>query len=114
MSSVGLAKEDILGRSDFEAASYGWRAGEPIMHYVYLLRSVLDPPRKYIGLTDDLRERLKNHNEGGSLHTAKYRPWVVECYVAFKDRPRAAEFERYLKSGSGHAFAKRHLWTTPS
>jgi putative endonuclease len=80
------------------------------MHYVYLLRSRANNSQTYIGLTDDLRARLKNHNEGGSSHTAKYRPWEIVCYVAFSNREDAAGFERYLKSGSGHAFAKRHLW----
>jgi putative endonuclease len=83
------------------------------MHYVYLLRSRANTLQTYIGLTDDLRERLKNHNEGGSHHTAKYRPWEIVCYVAFSSRQPAAEFERYLKSGSGHAFAKRRLWNVP-
>lgn len=83
------------------------------MHYVYLLRSQRDHSKTYIGLTDDLRARLRNHNEGGSFHTAKYRPWELVCYIAFADRERAAACERYLKSGSGHAFAKRHLWPEP-
>jgi putative endonuclease len=97
------------------ASSYGWRAisfstASERMHYVYLLRSHANSSRTYIGLTDDLRARLKNHNEGGSRHTARYRPWGIVCYVAFSNREHAAEFERYLKSGSGHSFAKRHLW----
>lgn len=81
------------------------------MHYVYLLRSISDTTKTYIGLTDNLKARLKNHNEGGSFHTAKYLPWKLVGYIAFNNRQRAAEFERYLKSGSGHAFAKRHLWS---
>lgn len=80
------------------------------MHYVYLLRSIADSSRTYVGLTDDLHSRLRSHNEAGSFHTAKYRPWELIGYIAFADRQRAAAFERYLKSGSGHAFAKRHLW----
>ena len=84
------------------------------MHYVYLLRSLKNSSRTYIGITDDLKARLKNHNEGGTNNTSKYRPWELVGYVALADRRRAAELERYLKSGSGHAFAKRHLWPNNS
>jgi putative endonuclease len=80
------------------------------MHHVYLLRSLSDPTQTYIGLTDDVRQRLKGNNEGASFHTAKYRPWELVCCITFKSREQAAKFEKYLKAGSGHAFAKRHLW----
>ena len=80
------------------------------MHYVYLLRSLNHPSKTYIGLTDDPKARLKNHNEGGTANTSKYRPWELVGYVALADRRRSGELERYLKSGSGHAFARRHLW----
>jgi len=97
------------------ASSYGWRAisfaaASEQMHHVYLLQSQTNASQTYIGLTDDLRARLKNHNEGGSHHTAKCRPWEIVCYIAFSNRQRAVDFERYLKGGSGHAFARRHLW----
>lgn len=80
------------------------------MHYVYLLQSQTHPTERYIGLTSDLPARLQKHNEGGSPHTAQYRPWTLQTYLAFRTRPQAASFERYLKSGSGRAFANRHLW----
>ena len=80
------------------------------MHYVYLLRSEKQPAQTYVGLTQDVEKRLRSHNEGANKHTAKYRPWELVCYTAFNSRERAAEFERYLKVGSGHAFAKRHFW----
>jgi predicted GIY-YIG superfamily endonuclease len=53
---------------------------------------------------------MKSHNEGANFHTAKYRPWELVCRIPFKSRERAAQFEKYLKVGSGHAFAHRHLW----
>ena len=83
---------------------------ESTMHYVYLIRSSRSPAQTYIGLTDDLRQRLKSHNEGANAHTSKFRPWELVCYLAFQSRDRAAQFEKYLKVGSGHAFAHRHLW----
>ena len=80
------------------------------MHYVYLIRSIADPVQTYIGLTDDLKSRLNKHNEGGSPHTSKHKPWKLVTYLAFSSREQAAEFEAYLKSGSGRAFAKKRLW----
>ena len=80
------------------------------MHHVYLLRSLARPEQTYVGLTQDMRARLTSHNEGANFHTAKYRPWELICCISFKSRERAAELEKYLKIGSGHAFAKRHLW----
>ena len=76
---------------------------------VYILRSESDPACYYTGVTADLRARLADHNAGRSTHTAKAGPWVVDVIVKFADERRALAFERYLKSGSGCAFAKRHL-----
>ena len=80
------------------------------MHYVYLLRSVSYPDRTYIGLTENLRKRLEEHNTGKSDHTARSRPWQLVSYTAFLEENKARKYERYLKIGSGHAFARRHLW----
>ena len=80
------------------------------MFYVYLIESQNDPRQRYIGLTEDLRKRMAEHNGGEATHTSKFVPWRVVTYVAFDNRQKAAEFEKYLKHGSGYAFAKRHLW----
>ncbi len=77
--------------------------------YVYILECVSDPQRHYIGFTADLKERLREHNAGTSPYTAKYAPWRLKTYVAFRDQTAALDFERYLKSGSGRAFAKKRL-----
>lgn len=81
------------------------------MHYVYLIEGVDDPAKRYVGLTVDLKARLDEHNAGKSIHTSKYRPWRLVTYIAFADRSQAEAFERYLKSGSGHAFARKRLWS---
>ena len=78
-------------------------------HYVYILQSEAVPDTFYVGFTDDLHARLRKHNAGEVPHTAKSRPWVIKAAVAFRDEARARAFERYLKSGSGRAFAKKHL-----
>ncbi|HEX9327150.1 MAG TPA: GIY-YIG nuclease family protein [Reyranella sp.] len=80
------------------------------MIYVYLLQSRSSPDQRYVGLTTDLQRRFADHNAGMSQHTSKFTPWRLVTYVAFSDQAKATTFERYLKSGSGHAFAKRHLW----
>jgi len=80
------------------------------LHYVFLLRSISDPNKKYVGCTTNLKSRLEEHNAGRSPHTSKFLPWQLETYIAFQDESKARAFERYLKSGSGHAFAKRRLW----
>ncbi len=58
--------------------------------YVYLLVSESNPARHYIGLTDDLKDRLRRHNAGEVTHTAKHRPWTVQVAVAFNDRTKAS------------------------
>ncbi len=56
-----------------------------------------------------LRARLKRHNAGEVKNTARYAPWKLCTYVAFDDEKKAIAFEKYLKSGSGRAFARKHL-----
>ena len=82
---------------------------ENFMTYVYILRSVKNPERHYVGITGDLRGRLQKHNAGEVPHTSKYSPWTIKTYVAFADEERAMAFEEYLKSASGRAFAKKRL-----
>lgn len=77
--------------------------------YVYILQDELTKEHFYVGRTDDLRTRLKKHNAGGVPHTAKFRPWQIKTAIAFTDRARAGQFERYLKTASGRAFTKKRL-----
>lgn len=79
------------------------------MFYVYILRSSEHPDRHHVGVTSDLRARLTRHNAGEVRHTSKYVPWALKTYVAFSDEKQALAFEKYLKSPSGRAFAKKRL-----
>ena len=79
------------------------------MHYTYVLESTGRPGELYRGHTSDLRARLAAHNAGQCPHTAKFRPWRLRFYAAFPTIELAQAFERYLKTGSGHAFASKHL-----
>ena len=78
------------------------------MKYVYILESH-DSEHFYVGITNDLRARLAKHNAGEVSHTSKYGPWRIKTYVAFSNEAQAVAFERYLKSPSGRAFAKKRL-----
>ena len=78
------------------------------MKYVYILHSV-EGDHFYVGITDDFRARLSMHNAGAVPHTSKFRPWRVKTYTAFIDQEQAFKFEKYLKSPSGRAFAKKRL-----
>ena len=77
--------------------------------FVYILRSERDQARHYVGRSADVGERLRWHNEGPSGQTVHHRRWRVLVSIEFCNGRTAARFERYLKSGSGRAFAKRHF-----
>ena len=78
------------------------------MKYVYILVSE-SGEHFYVGVTDDVLARLAVHNGGHVTHTAKHRPWKLRTYIAFSEEDRAFAFERYLKSGSGRAFASKRF-----
>jgi predicted GIY-YIG superfamily endonuclease len=78
-------------------------------HYVYILRGLTDQNRHYVGVADDLEERLKKHNAGQCKHTSKFTPWQIETAIAFRSKEKAIAFEKYLKNHSGRAFAKKHF-----
>lgn len=79
------------------------------MNIVYILTSKKYPARYYIGVTQDLERRIREHNNGDSLYTKRYMPWELQTYIIFRNKARAEEFEKYLKSGSGFAFLKRRF-----
>ncbi|MBK1876882.1 GIY-YIG nuclease family protein [Pelagicoccus mobilis] len=80
------------------------------MFYVYQLQSFEHPTQRYTGYTEDVQARLVAHNNGQSPNTAKHKPWQLVNYFAFSDENTARDFEDYLKSGSGRAFANKRLW----
>jgi len=80
--------------------------------YVYRIQSVDNSDRFYTGFSEDLKQRIKDHNRGSNTSTAPYRPWKLVFYAAFETKEAAMDFERYLKTGSGKAFAAKRLWAT--
>jgi predicted GIY-YIG superfamily endonuclease len=83
--------------------------GGLLMFYVYILQSEIFPEKFYVGATTDLKKRLSEHNSGKSIHTNKFKPWIVRTYMGFDDQQRAEQFERYLKSSSGRAFMSKRF-----
>lgn len=77
--------------------------------FVYVLRSDTNAERYYVGVTSDVDNRLEWHNHGPSGHTLTDRPWSLVVVLEFPTEQEAVRFERYLKSGSGRAYAKRHF-----
>ena len=80
------------------------------MYYVYFIRSIKNPSKTYSGYTTNLKQRLATHNSGGSIYTKQDRPWKLITYLAFDSEEKALSFEKYIKVGSGHAFAKKRFW----
>ncbi len=78
-------------------------------YYVYILQSKITPNHYYTGFTTDLQARLKKHNEGGVPSTTALKPWRIKTAIAFTEVTQARAFERYLKTPSGRAFAKKRL-----
>lgn len=80
------------------------------MYSVYLIQSISNRDKKYVGYTANFSKRLGEHNDGKVPFTKNHAPWQVCVRVEFKEGKKAKEFERYLKHGSGHAFANKHFW----
>lgn len=85
--------------------------GTHFMRTVCILRSLRHPEQRHLGLTGGLDLRRTKHDSGGSPHTSKFLPWESETAVGFKDRDKAAACEKYRKTGSGFAFAKKLFGT---
>ncbi len=77
------------------------------MWYVYILRC--SNADYYKGCTNDINARLERHQKGWVESTRKILPVELITYTAFHEQHKAYEFEKYLKSGSGRAFLKKHL-----
>jgi predicted GIY-YIG superfamily endonuclease len=75
--------------------------------YVYILKCI--DGSNYTGCTNNLEDRIKRHNSGQVEATKNILPVEILNHFAFTDKYKAFNFEKYLKSGSGRAFSKRHF-----
>jgi len=78
-------------------------------YYVYILKSIKDSSKSYIGFTTDINRRLTEHNNKTQNYSKRYAPWEIKNYITFCDKEKAFKFEKYLKSGSGKAFLNKHF-----
>lgn len=78
------------------------------MHYVYIIQSEIDGSY-YSGYSRDPKQRIIDHNYGKNKSTIARKPWKLVTYLAFSDKKKALDFESYLKTGSGIAFAVKRL-----
>jgi predicted GIY-YIG superfamily endonuclease len=110
ISTIGRSDVILITRSGCRDGVNEVNAdGQKIMFYVYIIQSINFPDKFYIGFTDDLKRRLKQHNNEHSGHTNKYRPWRIKDYFAIDDEQKAKDFEKYLKSQCGREFIKKHF-----
>ncbi|MBU4380644.1 GIY-YIG nuclease family protein [Candidatus Parcubacteria bacterium] len=84
------------------------------MYYVYIIQSVSNPNKTYVGYTEDLKKRIFEHNIGANKSTENFKPWKLLSYIALTDKYQALQLEKYLKQGSGKAFMNKHLITISS
>lgn len=85
----------------------------PPKRFVYIIRSFNHPQQRYIGLTSDVLARVSAHKAGQNRSTAAWKPWGIDVSIEFRTERMASRFEKYLKSGAGHAFATRHFVDEP-
>jgi len=76
------------------------------MHYIYSLKC---KDGFYIGCTNDLKDRIKRHKTRQVDATKERLPIELDFYIALDNQYKAFNFEKYLKSGSGRAFIKKHF-----
>jgi putative endonuclease len=81
----------------------------PAKRFVYIIRSLNHPERRYVGVSANVSARLDAHNAGQNGSTAPWKPWRVDVVIEFRSERLAERFEKYLKSGAGHAFSMRHF-----
>lgn len=77
------------------------------MYFVYILK--LSDNTIYIGSAASVKRRLTDHNHGLVSSTKNLRPLHLKFFCAFPNKTAAMKFEKYLKSGSGFSWRKRHL-----
>lgn len=79
-----------------------------VMYYVYVIESI-KKGNLYIGFTNDLRQRLKKHNQGLNKSTKPYIPWNLIYYEACLHKKDAERREHYFKTNQGRRLLKRRL-----
>ena len=74
-------------------------------YYVYAIQSEVDK-RLYVGLSSNIKKRLRSHNNGETFSTKGFRPWRLVYSEFVGNRKEARKREKYLKSGIGKEYIK--------
>jgi len=77
--------------------------------HVYIIQSQRDANHFYTGYTENIEQRLSEHNSGKCVYTLRHQPWKFKTVLSFSNKQKALAFEKYLKTQSGRAFAKKRL-----
>ena len=78
------------------------------MVYVYVIKGEV-ANRRYVGITQDVEQRVREHNSGRSSSTKPYIPWQIIHQESFDSHEEARGREKYLKSSAGRRWLKKHL-----
>lgn len=79
-----------------------------VMCFVYILQSQKDLSY-YTGFTEDVAQRLIDRNSGSAQYLSSKRPYKLIWHCVFQEKSKAIALEKYLKQGSGFAFARNHF-----
>ncbi|MBI5412101.1 GIY-YIG nuclease family protein [Candidatus Peregrinibacteria bacterium] len=77
-------------------------------YFVYILRSLRDS-QFYIGFTNNLERRFREHNEGKNISTASRRPLELIFYEAYLNKSDAERRENYFKTNKGKTTLRQML-----
>jgi len=80
-----------------------------IRYYVYILKSLLNTAKTYVGITNDINRRLSEHNSKTQTYSKRYAPWELIAYTVFFSREKAESLEKYFKTPSGKAVLNKHF-----
>jgi len=102
-----IGEPSFAKASEWQARRSSAKNGK-LMYYCYI---PLSPKSHifYFGSTKDLKKRFGLHNAGGVNSTKSHLPWELVWYSAFQTGKEAVDFEQYLKTGSGKAFAYKRF-----
>ena len=79
---------------------------------VYVIKSQVHH-RFYVGMSEDVNRRLKEHNNGKTKSTKGFAPWEIVFIEEYQTRAEARKREKWLKSGIGIEFIKAY-WSRSS
>lgn len=76
--------------------------------FVYALYSATSN-QIYVGISEDIARRIKEHNSGKSKFTKSYRPWTFFYSEEFENYSYAREREKHLKNSTGKTYLREKL-----